>query len=79
MAKEYDFLFKILLIGDMGVGKAGIIASFTGVPFFNIGESRCYYYKLIIMQTSLNYNIHFTEGAWILIDSEVAIACATIS
>ena len=33
MAKNYDFLFKLLLIGDSGVGKTCIMVRFTEDTF----------------------------------------------
>ncbi|CAM8963606.1 unnamed protein product [Rhodiola kirilowii] len=31
--QEYDYLFKIVLIGDSGVGKSNILSRFTGNEF----------------------------------------------
>lgn len=33
MAKTYDFLFKLLLIGDSGVGKTSILVRFSEDAF----------------------------------------------
>lgn len=34
---DYDYLYKIVLIGDSGVGKSNLLARFTGAPF-NLGS-----------------------------------------
>lgn len=46
MAKTYDYLFKLLLIGDSGVGKTCLLFRFSEDAFnttfiSTIGESRC--------------------------------------
>lgn len=46
MAKTYDFLFKLLLIGDSGVGKTCILVRFSEDAFNStfistIGETVC--------------------------------------
>ncbi len=35
MSGEYDFLFKILLVGDSGVGKTSLLLSFTSEEFLD--------------------------------------------
>ena len=33
MAKPYDFLFKLVLVGDMGVGKTSVLARYAEDTF----------------------------------------------
>lgn len=49
MAKTYDYLFKLLLIGDSGVGKTCVLFRFSEDAFnttfiSTIGESRIIFY-----------------------------------
>lgn len=51
MAKTYDYLFKLLLIGDSGVGKTCILFRFSEDAFnttfiSTIGECKCTYIDL---------------------------------
>jgi len=39
MSPEYDYLFKLLLIGDSGVGKSCLLLRFAGE--FGVGSSNC--------------------------------------
>lgn len=39
MSSEYDFLFKIILIGDSGVGKTCVLSRFTDDTFHEVYAS----------------------------------------
>ena len=46
MAKTYDFLFKLLLVGDSGVGKSAVLTryakdTFNYTPISTMGELSC--------------------------------------
>lgn len=65
MAKSYDYLFKILLIGDSGVGKTCILCRFANNEFnrshiSTIGKdsrkSSCF--KIIVDISGLSYTCH---------------------
>ncbi|EGC40415.1 hypothetical protein DICPUDRAFT_25125 [Dictyostelium purpureum] len=44
---DYDYLFKIMIIGDPGVGKSSLIKSFVNEPFKeNYEQSRDYDFKI---------------------------------
>lgn len=54
MAKSYDYLFKLLLIGDSGVGKTCVLFRFSEDAFnttfiSTIGESQIFNIKIIII------------------------------
>lgn len=42
MDDEYDYLFKLVLIGDSGVGKSNLLSRFTVS-----GDSTFFFWKLI--------------------------------
>ena len=47
MAKPYDFLFKLVLVGDMGVGKTSVLARYAEDTFTitsTLGELSCLTY-----------------------------------
>ena len=51
MAKTYDFLFKVLLVGDAGVGKTCVLDRYAGGAFYStyistIGELHELQYSL---------------------------------
>jgi predicted ATP-dependent serine protease len=51
--KEYDFLFKILLIGDSGAGKSCLLLRFCDDSFFE--NSKCF--LVILFDFSMDSNI----------------------
>ena len=67
MAKNYDFLFKLLLIGDSGVGKTEILVRFSEDAFNStfiptIGNIRSmirwrdYYYTHVCVHDNATFN-----------------------
>lgn len=70
MAKTYDYLFKLLLIGDSGVGKTCILFRFSEDAFnttfiSTIGKlcRQCYIYVYITSQLALLYT--YQKKMWI--------------
>ncbi|RWS31162.1 RAB8B member RAS oncogene family-like isoform CRA_b [Leptotrombidium deliense] len=77
MAKTYDYLFKLLLIGDSGVGKTCILFRFSEDAFnttfiSTIGECECVMCPLAIeygikfMETSAKSSINVEEAFFML-------------
>lgn len=62
MAKKYDFLYKLLLIGDSGVGKTCLIIRFAEDNFNST------YISTIGMSPWLNISILVKLRAWPLTD-----------
>ena len=51
MAKTYDFLFKLFLVGDSEVGKTCVLTRYAEDTFFStycptIGELSCFHCKM---------------------------------
>ena len=51
MAKKYDFLFKLALVGDSEVGKTCVLARYAEDTFYStyistIGELSCFHCKM---------------------------------
>lgn len=70
MAKTYDFLFKLLLIGDSGVGKTCILVRFSEDAFNStfistIGEPLCYLpTALDVTYVVVCVRVYKTRCAW---------------
>lgn len=65
MAKTYDYLFKLLLIGDSGVGKTSILFRFSedafNISFIStIGKFHSYQSKVIVTRHFLYAECHGT-------------------
>ena len=62
---EFDYLFKVLLIGDSGVGKSSLLLSFTSNTFDDLSPTIGDFYKIMIeLNTDLDF-LHFFFLIWI--------------